>query len=281
MVSYRWLSLALLWVFIGTLVAEDKIFQKGDGDPLVGTIIKAGDTAVQFQLPNGIVPIDRNRIDRVDIPQPAEVVQSIGQIEGGKISQGVAVLEPFYEKYKGLPQPWIEQMTVVLGESYLKMQLWAKARDLFVGVRKFYPQTEFKDLTVTGEAQALYGMGQSEQAMKMLNDLVAQRSKEVWVEDEQNRAIGKGLVTLGRYYAASQNWQESLQAYLKVTTLYYMDSSAVADAQYGSALAFEKLNRMDRAIGQLEEFIKNFPTSSLSADAQKKLESLKLVKKTE
>ena len=93
----RLLGIAMLMASISPSFAEDKIFQKGEATPVVGVILKVDDTTVQIQLPSAVLPIARNKIDRVEVPQPANFVQATHQIEEGKAQEGIAVLEPLYQ----------------------------------------------------------------------------------------------------------------------------------------------------------------------------------------
>ena len=260
------------------LSAADKIFIKGNSTPNVGTITKVDDNAVFLNLEGvGGTSMQRANIERVEISKPADLVAGMKAASEGKFADAVNILEPHYTKYRGLPEAWIEETTARLGESYLATEKWAKAKDLFSAMRKYYPQSEFKDLVVSGQAQALYGMSKPEEAEKLLEPLVQERAKEESVSDEQNRALGKAYVTLGRCYAASKKNDQALNAFLSTTTIYYKDPVATSEAQYESALVFEKMENLSRARGQLEELLKLFPNMPIAADAKKKLDSMKPV----
>ncbi len=261
------------------LPAAEKIFVKGNSTPTVGTITKVDDNAVYIDLSGvGGTSLQRAKIERVEIPRPADLAAGLKASKDGKFADAVKTLEPYHVKYRGLPEPWVEEATARLGDSYLAVKDWAKARDLFLGMRKFYPQSEFKDLMTSGLAQALYGMSKPEDALKLLEPMVLEREKDESVGDEQNRALGKAYVTLGRCYAASKNNDQALNAFLSTTTIYYKDPVATSEALYESALVFEKMENLPRAKGQLEDYMRDFPGGPLAADAKKKLDSLNAVK---
>ncbi len=257
------------------LSAEDKIFQRGSSDPTLCTILQVDDADVQISLgETGSSKIPRSKIERVEIVTPASAQGGMKAFQGENFKQAIQRLEPFYAKYRCLPQEWIEQVTARLGESYLAVKEWTKAQELFSTFRKFYPESLLKDVARGGEAKALMGLNKKEAAKKILEEMMRDLEKETVISDDQSRALGRASVDLGRCYVAANQNDQALEAFLKTTTLYYMDSNAVAEALYESALVFEKLKNPAREKGQLESLLKDFPNISFAPDARKKLESI-------
>lgn len=273
----RWPLLAIVLLaetFPVPVLFADKIFLQGNSTPTVGTITKVDDASVSVDIPGGATAFQRAKIQRVEIAKPADLAAGLKAAQEGRGADAVKALEPIYTKYRGLPEPWIEEATARLGDSYLAVKEWAKARPLFAGLRKFYPQSAFKELALSGEAQALAGLNKPDDALKLIETMVEERSKEISVTDEQNRALGKAYVTIGRCHAAAKRDEQALDAFLHTTTIYYKDPSSVDDALFESALLFEKLENPGRARGQLTELISQFPSSPHIEDAKKKLASL-------
>jgi tetratricopeptide (TPR) repeat protein len=268
-------------LFSSLVFAQDKIFVKGS-NPVVGGISKVDDTSIYIQLHGaGAISISRANIDKVEVAHQPGMESGLKAFEASKMPNAVRDLEPIYLKYRGLPDPLIEKISARLGDAYLGVKEWNKAKEVFLALKKFYPKGDYIDIAISGEAQALLELGQSENATKTLESFVAEREKLISVNDEQNRALGKAFVALGKCYRAGNKEDQAQEAFLKTTTLYFMDSTATAEALYQSALLFEKQNNTSRAQDQLEELLKNFPSFSLASEAQKKIESLKLVNKTQ
>ncbi|MBI4027649.1 MAG: tetratricopeptide repeat protein [Verrucomicrobia bacterium] len=268
--------MGVLFFTTDVLLAVDKIYMKGSSTPTEGAILKVEDASVRVQLGGvGETALQIANIERVEVsPRPATLPAGLKAAGEHKVQDAIKTLEPIYTQYRGLPEAWIEECSARLGEAYVAAQDWAKARELFVRFQKAYPQSELRDSIQSGMAQALFGLKQPEEALKLLEPLVAGLEKEATISDEQNRAIGRACVTLGHCYKAAQKDDQALDAFLKTTVLYYLDGNAVAEAQYESALLFEKMNNLARARGQLEDLLKESPGSAFAAEAKKKLDSL-------
>jgi TolA-binding protein len=270
--------LAASILLIGTLSAADKIYLGKSLGP-TGEITKVDETTIYIKLDaTATTAVSRSEVTRVEISKPEAFWNGITAVDDGKFSEGVALLEPFYVKYQGLPDSEIEQATLYLGKSYLEVKEWSKAKDLFTYFKKAYPKSLLIDSSVSGHARALLELDQADKAANLLEKLVEERAKESSVTDEQSRALGNAFVTLGLCYLKTEKNERALEAFLKTTTLYFQDKNAVAHALFESASLFEKMNNRERAMGQLEELIAEFSTSDLSAAAKKKLQQLKAVK---
>lgn len=275
----------LLAVLLGPHLgsAEDKVFQKGATDPAVGTIVKAEDASVQISVAGAVMTIPRERIARVEIAPPASLKEGQDALKQNNWAQVVKAFEPLYIKYKGLPQDWIEDMSIHLGQAYVDASVkeWGKGKDLAFAFRKFYPESQYLSLTKSIEARALVGLNRLADAKVILEELTKQaedeasKTKEGSVSDEQNRALGPAFVVLGKCYASANQDDKALEAFLKTTTIYYRDPAAVAEALWESAALFEKMKNLPRAKDQLEELVTNYAASPFAAEAKKKLESLK------
>ncbi len=267
--------IGLQMVMAGWLLAEDKIYLKGSDTPSSGTISKVDDAAVYLELASGgATTLQRANIERVEIVKPAALEIGLRAFRDGKAEEGFTVLEPIYMKYRGLPDPWLEEFSLQLGDFYLAASDWNKAKSLFIEFQKFYPQSIWCNLAINGQARALLGLKQVDAALKLLEGLADKYQKDIDISDEENRIGGKAFVTLGHCYLAAQKNEQALEAFLKATVLYYLDPDAVAEARYQSALLFEKMNNISRAQGQLEELLKEHPHSAFANEAKKKLNSL-------
>jgi tetratricopeptide (TPR) repeat protein len=265
-----------------SLFAEDRIFLKGSASPTVGTVLGCDEKGVNFELSKRAkTVIQRATIQRVEIPVPGDLEKGLKLWEDGKWKDAIKALEPSHLRYQGLPQDWIEVGSVRLGQSYLAEGSWAKAGGLFSSFQKFYPTSEFRDVALSGQAEAAFHQDQTDVAMNLLEKLIADHSKEISVSDEQSRALGRAHLILGRCYLAAKKTDEALRSFLATTTLYYRDPKAVMEAKYESALLFEKMNDFGQAQTQYEEYIDEFPDAPQIAQAKQRLENLKSAVKSD
>jgi len=240
-----------------------------------GTILRVEKNQVYLQLSAaGSTGIPLANIDHIEMGAPDAVSRGLKAAEEGRTAEALSLLEPAATQFSGLPARWMEEALLQVGQCHLKLKNWAKAKERCEQFRQAYPQSVRVDLAVAGEGEALYRLNQSEAAQKTLAALVQGHENDVALTPEQNKAMGRAFLVLGLCHLARQQDEQALQDFLSTTTLYDADPEAVAEAQFQSALLFEKMNNLPRARGQLEELLQAYPASVRVADAKKKLDSL-------
>lgn len=258
----------------GNLLAEDKLVRANG--TVSGKITKVDDNQVYLQLGDaGGTAFKRSDIKQVEIDKPASYEQGLKALKEGKIDAAIEAFEPIHSKYYGLPQPWLEDVSIKLGDCFLRKKNWAKARDVFQKFQKFYPQSSFKDAATYGDAHSSLGLNEKARAIELLEGMLAAHKDDISVSAEQSEGLGRACVVLGQSYAQSGKAKEALETFLKVPVLYYADGNAVAEAEYEAALIYEKQNNKKSARIQLETIINEFPDSPFAAEAKKKIDSLK------
>ncbi|MDD2706675.1 MAG: tetratricopeptide repeat protein [Verrucomicrobiae bacterium] len=280
--------LFLFFVFAlaaGTIpsAAQDKVYQTGASEPASGTIVKVDDVNIHITLGQiGTTTIPRQRVERVEVPIPPPFNQALQAFEKNQFSEVAQALEPLYTKYKGLPQDWLEECAVRLGESYAELKEWGKAREVFNAIHKFYPQSRFKDEMAGVEAQIMLGLKQPDQARALLEPLIKNleeeisKSKEGALGEDDAKTLGRAYLVMGQCLLSSNQPKEALEAFLRTILIFHADANAAANALYQSALVYEQTKNPAQAKGQLEVLLKEYPAAPVASEARKKLETLKV-----
>lgn len=259
-----------------TANAQDRVFRAA-GDPISGKIERVDDTKVYVTLGAGSTTVDRAQVARVEVPRPAALDEAFAAMDKGKAADAIKGLDPAVQKYRGLPQDWIEEATARLGEAAVAAGDLAKARTTFADFQKFYPNSRFAGSIRAGEAEVLYADKKPEEALKRFEEIVAAKEKDLAPPDAEARMLGRACLRIGQIYAAMKQPEKALDSLLKTTTIYWQDPAAFAEALYESAGAFEALRNLPRARGQLEdllELLRDSPESALASRAREKLKSL-------
>jgi tetratricopeptide (TPR) repeat protein len=266
-------SLGLLMIVSGAF-AQDKVYMHTSQTPIVGTITKVDNTHVHLKIPAGDTSLRRVDLRQVEINLPADASEGLKLVEDSKWTAAISKLEPIFSKYRGLPDERLEELTLRLGDAYIAEKQWVKATALFRDFQNFYSQSEAKDMATACLGRALFGQNQKKAAVELLEPLVAEKSKALSLPLEQNKAMGRAHLVLGRCYKESGNKERSLESFLKTIVLYYGDEKALAEAQYESALLYADMKQKDRAKALLEEVLGEHPDAPIAQDARKALESL-------
>jgi tetratricopeptide (TPR) repeat protein len=254
--------------------AQDKIFRVSGGDPLVGKIERVDDTKLQVTLGAGSTTVDRAQVARVEVARPEGLDEAFAAFEKGRAAEAAKALDPLVQKYRGLPQDWIEEATVRLAEASVSAGDFAKARATFADFQKFYPQSRFAEAARAGEAEVLYADKKPEEALKRFEAIVAAREKELAPPEADARVLGHACLRIGQLYAAMRQPEKALDSLLRATTIYWQDPATTAEALYESALAYEAMRSPARARAQLEDLLRDHPDSALASKAREKLKSL-------
>lgn len=257
-----------------TANAQDKVFRTSGGDPIVGRIDRVDDAKVYLALSAGSTSVDRAQVARVEVPRPASVDEALLALEKGKPAEALKGLDPTVQKYRGLPQDWIEEATARLAEAAVAAGDLPKARATFADYQKFYPNSRFAGSIRAGEAEVLYADKKPAEALKRYEEIVAAKENELAPPDAEARMLGRACLRIGQIYAAMKQPDKALDSLLKTTTIYWQDPAAVAEALYESAGVYEALQNVPRARVQLEDLLRDYPDSALASRAREKLKSL-------
>ncbi|MCC7518661.1 MAG: tetratricopeptide repeat protein [Verrucomicrobiae bacterium] len=253
--------------------AQDKVFRATGGDPIVGRVERVDDVKVYIALPAGMTSVDRAQVARVEVTRPTALDEASAALDQGRAGVAVKALDPFIQKYRGLPQDWIEEATVRFAEAAVAAGDLSKARVAFADFQKFYPKSRFSEAIRAGEAEMFYADKKPEEALKRFEAIVAAHEKELVLSDAEARVLGRACLRLGQIYAALKQPEKALDSLLRVTTLYDQDPATTAEALLESAAAFAALHNSERARMQLEELLRDFPDSALASKAREKLKS--------
>jgi len=282
MLSIRFVALIAFSVQLfltGNLLALDKILRTSSSNVLEGKITKVDDSQVYVQDGPAQMAYKRSELQQVEIEKPAGYQEALKAYEEGKNEKAIATFEVIHNQYYGLPEPWLEDLSIKLGQAYLNVKMWGKAVDIYTKFKKFYPQSLSKDAAIAGEAHAAFGVNDKTKAITLLEGLISERGNQISVSPEQSEGLARACLILGRCYLGASKTEQALETFLKVPVLYHMSSegkspsAVVAEAQYEAALIYEKMNNPTRAKSQFEEIISQFPDSPFAAEAKKRMDS--------
>ena len=92
--------------------------------------------------------------------------------------------------------------------------------------------------------------------------------------EDQETAAANALIALGDCQREAKAFNDALDSYLLVVTVFDLDLDLAAQARYKAAQTFEQLGNWKRARGSYAEVLKQSPQAAFAADAQKRLTAL-------
>jgi tetratricopeptide (TPR) repeat protein len=186
---------------------------------------------LDFQLPGGNrLGLPLASIKEVQMAVPPELTQAFAAYQAKDFPKSLTLMKGVVDKFKGMPSPWAQQATAMLGELYIQTNDLAKAEEAYNDFKRLYPGG--------GSLQSEVGLSRLAVAKK---DYATAKEKLQPITDA---ALAEKIVTPGNALAYSQaflvsgqvkeaegNFAAALEDYLRTVTLFYHDRAAVSSAQ--------------------------------------------------
>jgi predicted Zn-dependent protease len=142
--------------------------------------------------------------------------------------KALSILQPLMTKWRGLPAPWAEQGTAMIGDLHAELGDLPKAEAAYKNFQQLYPGSALADI---GIAAMEVNKKEYAAAMKRLNPVTAKALEEKNVPYEKALAYSKAFYLSGQAKEAEGDFAGALEDYLRTVTLFYHDRASVALAQ--------------------------------------------------
>lgn len=159
---------------------------------------------------------------------PPEFNAALAAFQAKDYAKALGILKPLADKWRGLPAPWTEQVTAMLGDTYAEMGDAAKAEAAYKTFQQLYPGSALADI---GMASIAVGKGDFAEVKKRLDPVTAKALEEKNVPYEKALAYSKAFYLSGQAKESEGDLAGALEDYLRTVTLFYHDRAAVALAQ--------------------------------------------------
>lgn len=216
----------------------------------------------------GQVGYDVSTIARVDFPEPTEIQTATDLLAAGQTDQGIAALDPvlaYYEQFRDVPGSWWAKAAVLKINALVNAGRASEAAPLVDELAASNDPEAVSAARVQQAAEMIRG-GRYEEALPLLDASIKQTQNkdtlaQAWFYE------GVGLSSLRR-------WEPAILAYLHVPVLYPEQKLLVPQAMLGGAQAMIGLQDRKSAKDELEEVVKNYPSSPQAGVATTELQKL-------
>ncbi|MEM1059535.1 MAG: hypothetical protein AAGK14_09830 [Verrucomicrobiota bacterium] len=225
--SPRWMILAVGLVCATSMArAQDKIvFQ--DGKEQTGKILNVTGNSVTMQVGAGKIPFPLRNIRSVEMPPPAQLEQSIGKSAPEQIS----LLAPLVQRFKGLPAAWLVDAMGQLAAAYSDSGQSSKALDLYKEIQSTFPGSKFEMVATTGMAREELKKNNIPRAMSLVQPVIKASNENLMPTSTDSRIYADAYIVLGDAQAKNAMYDQALESYLAVVTIFYHNPRAVAEAE--------------------------------------------------
>jgi len=239
-VSPRILMIALVAV-AGTMLrlsAQDVVVQKNNLRS-EGQVLSVADGKLRIKIGPAETSIAMDQVASVTKAVPAAYENALAEWAKGDANKTLAVLKPLVDTFPGLPTPWAERASALLGEVYLSLDQLPAAEAAFAAFQKAYPGSA--SLSDIGLARLAVAKKDFAAAKTKLTPLVPEAAKVKMAEAGKSAMYGQAFYLMGVVRESEGAYPEALQDYLSAVTLFYEDKAVVAKAQERATfLATEK-----------------------------------------
>ena len=242
------------------------------GSSYTGQVVKVTGAGVGIKVGENEFTVGLPTIVRAEIAKPDAVEKSLTAFRAGKYPEALAGFKSVADRYAGLPLPWAEESLLRLGDSQLALKDYAGAKKTFDAVKGYYP--ERAPMLETKFARMLFAQGQADKAQQTVQAVLDPLLKRDSLTDDQEATVAAGLVLLGDCLVTAGKLDEALDNYLKVITLFDVDSDQTIEAKYRAGKLFEQAGKWRRAKQNYDEILKENPSTSVAEDAKKRLADL-------
>jgi outer membrane protein assembly factor BamD (BamD/ComL family) len=170
---------------------------------------------------------------------PPQYNASLAAFQAKDYNKALGILQPLMSKWRGLPAPWAEQATAMLGDVHVELGDLAKAEAAYKQFQQLYPGSALADI---GIAAMEVNKKDYAAATKRLDPVTTKALEEKNVPYEKALAYSKAFYLSGQAKEAEGNLAGALEDYLRTVTLFYHDRASVALAQE-KADALRKANK--------------------------------------
>ncbi|HSI11071.1 MAG TPA: hypothetical protein VK961_03460 [Chthoniobacter sp.] len=220
---------ALLLTFAAR--AQDVIITTDNQQRTVKVIgVSASGQTLEFLVGQGQLGLPLTSVKEVRMPSPAEFNEAIRAYQQKDFAKALTLVKGVAGKFKGMPAPWAQQATGMLGELYIIANDIPKAEAAYADFKRLYPNGGSLQSEV-GLARLAVVKKDFDTAKQKLEPITDAALKEKTVTAVNALAYSQAFLVSGQVKEATGNLPGALEDYLRTVTLFYYDRVAVAAAQ--------------------------------------------------
>jgi predicted Zn-dependent protease len=220
-------------------IAQDTIVQT-DGQTRTGAIVGVAGDAVRIKVGPVETGIPLKNIASVKMAAPKAFDSALAAATAGKTADALAALTPLVTTFRGLPTPWAERASAMLGALLLDAGKVAEAEEAFGKFQAAYPDAG--SLADVGLARLAIETKDFATAKAKIEPIVAEASKVIEAPSDKSAIYGQAYFVMGQIRENEGQLPEALRDYLTAVTLFYEDDAVVAKARARAVLLATEKN---------------------------------------
>jgi len=222
-------ALGLTLSFATMAAAQDKLTTK-DNRTQDGKIIGVVGSNVQIQIGAGTMGIPLATVHSVVMATPPEFAAGKAAYDAGDYAKALAPIKTLAEKFRGLPTPWAQQASSLLGDIYVALDKLSEAEKAYLDFQKSYGAGGSVQSDV-GLARIAFSKKEYDKAKGKLEPITTQALGEKYPAPALAGSYSQAFYLLAQVEEAQGDYAAALQNYLRTVTLFHHDNASVAGAK--------------------------------------------------
>lgn len=185
---------------------------------------------LEFYVGQGQLGLPLSMVKEVRMPAPPEYAQAIAAYQTKDFAKSLTLIKGIAAKFKGMPSPWAQQATAMLGELYIATNDIPKAEAAYNDFKRLYPSGGSLQSEI-GLSRLAVAKKDYDTAKQKLEPITDAALKDKTVTAANAYAYSQAFLVSGQVKEATGNLSGALEDYLRTITLFYYDRVAVAAAQ--------------------------------------------------
>ena len=224
------LVIVAVLIFVLRCQADDQITKK-DGTVISGQILSVSNGQIMFQSHSSTgsvvkLPYYITDIQSINMAAP----DAVTKVKSAAPNDVVCALEPVVKQFAGLPADWVPGAMVQLAGAYSSLGQSDKALGIYTQIGTLYPGGAYDAYVVAGKADMSLRQGKIDDALAGLQPLVTKANQDVAPSPSDGALYANVFLVYGQALEAQKKFEQALEAYLTVTTLYYQNAALAEQA---------------------------------------------------
>jgi len=213
---------------LASSLAQDVVVQKNN-QSREGQITGFANGSIKIKIGPVETSIPMDQVASVKKAPPKAYDDALAAWQKGSAPQTLATLKPLVETYRGLPTPWAERASALLGDVYLSLDQLPNAESAFAAFQKAYPNSA--SLSDVGLARLAISKKDYAAAKAKLAPIVAESETVIQADPSKNATYGQACYLMGMINEAEGNFPDALKNYLSAVTVFSEDKAIASKAQ--------------------------------------------------
>ncbi len=196
-----------------------------------GEIVGTSGANLQIKIGSGTIGVPLATIDSVIMTEPPQYAAALKAYEAKDYPRALLAAKAIADKYKGLPMPWAQHATSLVGDLHLQLKQLPEAEKAYQEYQKAYAAGGKSPQAEVGFARIDIAKKAFDSAKKRLEPIAAKALLEQYPPAGMGSTYSQAFYLLGEVLEAEGAYGPALESYLRAVTLFPQDSVAVAAAQ--------------------------------------------------